>query len=80
MPFPNAAHSTGHSRFESIAQFAAALTPQRWLLINALKDIGLFDLRAGEKAGGGITKMCTTDVTAEVQLGIIEKDAGAKDL
>src|SRR5450759_1254702 len=26
--------------FESIAQFAAALTPQRWLLINALKGIG----------------------------------------
>lgn len=64
--------------FESIAQFAAALTPQRWLLINALKGIGPSSIYALAKKLGRHYKNVHTDVTALVQLGIIEKDAGGK--
>jgi predicted transcriptional regulator len=78
VPFPNAAHSTGHSRFEIIAQFAAALTPQRWLLINALKSIGSTSIYALAKKLERHYKNVHTDVTALLQLGIIEKDAGGK--
>ena len=64
--------------FESIAQFAAALTPQRWLLINALKSIGPSSIYALTKKLGRHYKNVHTDVTALVQLGIIEKDAEGK--
>ena len=64
--------------FESIAQFAAALTPQRWLLINALKGIGPSSIYALAKKLGRHYKNVHTDVTALVQLGIIEKDADGK--
>ena len=64
--------------FESIAQFAAALTPQRWLLINALKGIGHSSIYALAKKLGRHYKNVHTDVTALVQLGIIEKDAEGK--
>lgn len=64
--------------FESIAQFAAALTPQRWLLINALKGIGPSSIYALAKKLGRHYKNVHTDVTALVQLGIIEKDAEGK--
>lgn len=64
--------------FENIAQFAAALTPQRWLLINALKGIGPSSIYALAKKLGRHYKNVHTDVTALVQLGIIEKDAAGK--
>ena len=64
--------------FESIAQFAAALTPQRWLLINALKSIGPSSIYALAKKLERHYKNVHTDVTALVQLGIIEKDAEGK--
>lgn len=64
--------------FESIAQFAAALTPQRWLLINALKSIGPSSIYALAKKLGRHYKNVHTDVTALVQLGIIEKDTEGK--
>ena len=64
--------------FESIAQFAAALTPQRWLLINALKSIGPSSIYALAKKLERHYKNVHTDVTALVQLGIIEKDAADK--
>jgi len=64
--------------FESIAQFAAALTPQRWLLINALKGIGHSSIYALAKKLGRHYKNVHTDVTALAQLGIIEKDAEGK--
>lgn len=64
--------------FESIAQFAAALTPQRWLLINALKGIGSSSIYALAKKLGRHYKNVHTDVTALVQLGIIEKDEAGK--
>jgi len=64
--------------FESIAQFAAALTPQRWLLINALKCVGPSSIYALAKKLGRHYKNVHTDVTALVQLGIIEKDEAGK--
>lgn len=64
--------------FESIAQFAATLTPQRWLLINALKTSGASSIYALAKKLGRHYKNVHTDVTALVQLGIIEKDADGK--
>ena len=64
--------------FENIAQFAAALTPQRWLLINALKGIGSSSIYALAKKLGRHYKNVHTDVTALVQLSIIEKDAEGK--
>ena len=64
--------------FESIEQFAAALTPQRWLLINALKGIGPSSIYALAKRLGRHYKNVHTDVTALLQLGIIEKDAEGK--
>ena len=64
--------------FESIAQFAAALTPQRWLLINALKGVDPSSIYALAKKLGRHYKNVHTDVTALVQLGIIEKDAEGK--
>ena len=64
--------------FESIAQFAAALTPQRWLLINALKSIGPSSIYALAKKLERHYKNVHTDVAALVQLGIIEKDAEGK--
>ena len=64
--------------FESLAQFAAALTPQRWRLINALKGIGPSSIYALAKKLGRHYKNVHTDVTALVQLGIIEKDAAGK--
>ena len=64
--------------FESIAQFAAALTPQRWLLINALKSIGPTSIYALAKKLGRHYKNVHTDVTALVQLGFIEKDTEGK--
>ncbi|MDO8263661.1 MAG: hypothetical protein Q7T21_10610 [Gallionella sp.] len=64
--------------FENIAQFAAALTPQRWLLINALKANGPSSIYALAKKLGRHYKNVHTDVTALVQLGIIEKDAEGK--
>lgn len=64
--------------FESIAQFAAALTPQRWLLINALKGIGPSSIYALAKKLGRHYKNVHTDVTALVQYGILEKDAEDK--
>ena len=66
--------------FESIAQFAAALTPQRWLLTNALKGIGPTSIYALTKKLGRHYKNVHTDVTALVQLGIIEKDTRVKYL
>ena len=64
--------------FESIAQFAAALTPQRWLLINALKSIGPSSIYALAKKLERHYKNVHTDVAALVQLGIVEKDAEGK--
>ena len=64
--------------FESIAQFAAALTPQRWLLVNALKSSGPSSIYALAKKLERHYKNVHTDVTALVQLGIIEKDAEGK--
>ena len=64
--------------FESIEQFAAALTPQRWLLINALKSIGPSSIYALARKLGRHYKNVHTDVTALLQLGIIEKDAEGK--
>lgn len=64
--------------FESIAQFAAALTPKRWLLINTLKGIGPSSIYALAKKLERHYKNVHTDVTALVQLGIIEKDAEGK--
>jgi predicted transcriptional regulator len=64
--------------FESIAQFAAALTPQRWLLINVLKSIGPSSIYALAKKLERHYKNVHSDVAALVQLGIIEKDAENK--
>ena len=64
--------------FENIAQFAAALTPQRWLLINALKGSGASSIYALAKKLRRHYKNVHTDVTALLQLGIIEKDAAGK--
>ena len=64
--------------FESIAQFAAALTPQRWLLINTLRGIGSTSIYALAKKLGRHYKNVHTDVTALEQLGIIEKDTEGK--
>ena len=57
---------------------AAALTPQRWLLINALKGIGHSSIYALAKKLGRHCKNVHADVTALVQLGIIEKDVVGK--
>ncbi|NOU01920.1 MAG: hypothetical protein HOO95_10165 [Gallionella sp.] len=64
--------------FVSIAQFAATLTPQRWLLINALKGIGSSSIYALAKKLGRHYKNVHTDVTVLVQFGILEKDAEDK--
>lgn len=64
--------------FECIEQFAAALTSQRWLLINVLKSTGPSSIYALAKKLERHYKNVHTDVTALLQLGIIEKDADGK--
>lgn len=60
--------------FESSAQLLAALTPQRWALIEALKAKGICSIYALAKHLARNYSNVHGDVQKLLELGIVEKD------
>jgi predicted transcriptional regulator len=64
--------------FESAVKLLTALTPQRWLLVEALKATGAQSIYALAKHLTRNYSNVHGDVTKLIELGIIEKDESGK--
>ncbi len=64
--------------FADLPRLLKALTPARWALLARLKQSGPVSVYALAKSLGRDYKNVHTDVTRLLQLGLIEKTAGAR--